>query len=286
MLTRPLRIVVASADGDMAALLGQHVAWLVLVPRPSPSRPAPWRLQTAVSFQNEHGLPAHALSDYHALIGAPFRWAYVGSMILQCVHGHRPSVRILQKPRQGLLCALMLSPWTRRQTRRWGEGAWYRRGLRQEAAEQVRQHPGGAASGRAGRAGRLDPRRPRPAIRSSEQEAQRKPLGNHAEDRGGQLACKRLSNDQQPAGRSQGAVAGHKYRATRQRAAVADAMDNAVACCGSEACVACAILAHALEVGGKCSGRAGRYADGARTALLRAIRVSGGAASRRCGVYC
>jgi hypothetical protein len=92
MWTRPLRIVVASADGDMAGLLNQHVAWLALVQRPSPSRPAPWRLQTAASFQREHGLPTHALSDFRALTGASLRRAHVRvdePAVCERTHGRR-----------------------------------------------------------------------------------------------------------------------------------------------------------------------------------------------------
>ncbi len=66
---RTCRIVVASADGDLAALLVDHVAWLQILQRPSPSRPAPWRLVSAAGFEREHGLPAHTLPEFHALTG-------------------------------------------------------------------------------------------------------------------------------------------------------------------------------------------------------------------------
>ena len=87
-LTRLPHIVIASADGDMAGLLSEHVAQLVLVQRQSPSRPAAWRLQTADSFQGEHSMPAHALSDFYALTG-------VFILILLQIGDPSPSARFM-----------------------------------------------------------------------------------------------------------------------------------------------------------------------------------------------
>ena len=76
-------IVIASADGDLAALLGARVAWLQILQRPSPSQPAPWRLVSAAGFEREHGLPAHALPEFHALTGGP---CLPDAVVRRCCH--------------------------------------------------------------------------------------------------------------------------------------------------------------------------------------------------------
>ena len=84
------RIVIASADSDMCALLhgggegdSGGVAWLELLQRPEPSCPAGWRLQSAAQFAVAQGYPAAARPEYVALTGTA-RSGRRGGMAFEC----------------------------------------------------------------------------------------------------------------------------------------------------------------------------------------------------------
>eukprot|EP00899_Mesostigma_viride_P000735 jgi/Mesvir1/10662/Mv13751-RA.1 len=70
---RPLRILIASGDGDMMQLLRDGpdacVSWLQLLPRPTSQHPSGMVLWTVAEFERENGFPPACYADYLALAG-------------------------------------------------------------------------------------------------------------------------------------------------------------------------------------------------------------------------
>mmetsp|Transcript_4910 Transcript_4910/g.12357 ORF Transcript_4910/g.12357 Transcript_4910/m.12357 type:complete len:466 (+) Transcript_4910:721-2118(+) len=65
------RVVVASRDSDMQALIGERVSWLELMERPTPSNPCACQLHGLQRFQTTYGFDPEVYAHYLALVGKP-----------------------------------------------------------------------------------------------------------------------------------------------------------------------------------------------------------------------